>query len=241
MYLDRIRQIKPSQAALCLVDTPGRYAQAVVDLMRTLSDGGVRRGIYISTGMPASAAARRLREAGIPTERILFIDTRNESRPEGLACLGFHSVPSPSNLTDLSILLSKAVSPPHPASPVSSALPGTLPASGSAPSSTSIAPATTGAGAPAVSSSGASPSLSPPVGDGAGGIQYLFVDSLATFSLYNSPPVFGRFCSYLVNLIQGSGLVGILAVSGKNHPELLDLLTAMVDDVVEIYASVLDG
>lgn len=104
-----IRGLKPKSVVLFVINAR-KYHQLHPRLLRTVIEEKKFAGIYVTVNKPYEILVKNLKDNGINTENIFFIDAITKSVSEEIRisedCL---YIPSPSRLTDLSIALSQAL------------------------------------------------------------------------------------------------------------------------------------
>jgi len=173
-------EFSDGRAILCVISDMAKYQASNPDILAKVSQYGRLPGVYIAAGMPPTRAFQAMVEKKIDTAQMVFIDMKNTARPQELLCAKYFSIASPSNLTDLSILLAQVF------------------------------------------------------GSRKGGGHYLYFDSFNTLAVYNKFEVIGRFSNYLVQQVRTKSARGAIIVVGKNNPEAVNIISTLVDEVVEV-------
>ncbi len=105
-----IDSIKPNSVVLFVVSGKN-YHTINLEILRTTIQKKKFSGIYITVNRPFKSLKKYLEENKIDTERIFFIDMITKTAKEKMEitrnCL---YIPSPTNLTDLGIAISEALS-----------------------------------------------------------------------------------------------------------------------------------
>lgn len=104
-----IKHLKSRSVVLFIINAV-RYHKIHPELLRAVIEEKKFAGIYITVNKPYGILVKYLKEKGINTENIFFIDAISKSVGEDMRltedCL---FIPSPNRLTDLSIALSQAL------------------------------------------------------------------------------------------------------------------------------------
>jgi hypothetical protein len=104
-----IRGLKSNSVVLFIIDAK-KYHEIHPKLLHTIIEEKAFAGIYITVNKPYDVLVNYLKENGIKTDNIFFIDTISKAVSEDIRmtenCL---FIPSPSRLTDLAIALSQAL------------------------------------------------------------------------------------------------------------------------------------
>lgn len=106
-------EMKKGHASVIMLKDHASFNLKGAEIFRSISNGGKKHGVYISAALPIEQTMRRLAESNADTEKVIFIDTKNGVKPEGMKCKKFYSVSSPSDLTGISIALSQALGGEH--------------------------------------------------------------------------------------------------------------------------------
>lgn len=104
-----VKLLKPKSIVLFIVDAK-KYHKIHAKLLRTVIEEKCFAGIYITVNKPYEVLVNYLKENGIKTENIFFIDAISKAVGGEIKltedCL---FIPSPSQLTDLGIALTQAL------------------------------------------------------------------------------------------------------------------------------------
>jgi len=104
-----LRKLKPNKVILFIID-PKKYHSIHLKILRGIIEVKKFSGIYITVNKPYDSLVKYLKENGISTENVFFIDAISKSVSQEIRltenCL---YIPSPSHLTDLGIALTQAL------------------------------------------------------------------------------------------------------------------------------------